>query len=310
MWSFGDDEMGQNGTVTAVSWGPDSNATFAALYPDVILRIGYQKTHSMALATTFDGNYEGSPLIMYKGTYSVSQKANVGNEGPTSANYNVTGYANWPALTSYFDWDQGDPVALDAVLLFDASVQEGDTWQQIRGYYGAQGGLLVGGVPARRMYATYEEDIPNPASNPGAGILNPEPSFTDTAFTLTRLASVAQVRFYTPDSTDPAGNSYPAPLSGQRTYGVKSDYLDPIVDPTVQIGGATLLLEFYGATKIDASSNRSLPNLSFPVVNWTTNIHDCDGFPYIRWRASLRANLSTGFVTKIRSIWIPLVLLP
>ena len=310
MWSFEDAEIGQNGTITVVSWGPDSNATFAALYPDVVLRIGYQKTKSMSLATTFDGNYEGSPLIMYKGPYSVSQKANVGNEGPTSPTYTFTGYANWPELTSFFDWVQGDPTAMDAVLLFDASVQEGDTWQQIRGYYGAQGGLLVGGVPSRRMYATYEEDIPNPTSNPGAGVLNPEPSFTDTAFTLTRLASVAQVRFYTPDSVDPAGNSYPAPLSGQRTFGVKSDYLDPIVDPTIQSGGATVLLEFYGAMALDPASNRTLPNLSFPVRNWTTNIHDCDGFPYIRWRASLRANLSTGFVTKIRSIWIPILLLP
>jgi len=307
MWAFEDTEMGQQGTVTTASWGPDSNQTFAAYYPDVILRIGYQKTHSMSLATTFDGNYEGSPLIMYKGQYSVSQKANVGNEGPGAA---PTGYTNWPKLTSYFDWDQGDPSAADAVLIFDASVQEGDTWQQIRGYFGAQGGLLVSGVPSRRMYATYEEDVPNPVSNLAAGILNPEPSVTDTAFTLTRLFSLAEVRFYTPDSVDPAGNSYPAPLSGQRTFGVKSDYLDPIVDPTVQAGGATVLLEFYGAKALDPTSNRSLPNLSFPVRNWTTNINDCDGFPYIRWRASLRANLSTGAVTKIRSIWIPIILLP
>jgi hypothetical protein len=310
MWAFEDTEMGQNGTVTAVSWGPDSNATFAALYPDVILRIGFQKTASMSLATTFSGNYLGSPLIMYKGKYSVSQKANVGNEGPTSAGYTVTGYVNWPDLTSFFDWDEGDPTAQDVVLVLDASVQEGDTWQQIRGYFGAQGGLLVGGVPSRRMYTTYEDESPNPASNLAAGILNPEPSMTDTAFTITRLASVAQSRFYTPDSVDPAGNSYPAPLSGQRTFGTKSDYLDPILDPTVQSGGAKVVIEFYGATALQAASNRTLPNLSFPIRDWTTNINDCDGFPYIRWRVNLRSNLSTGSVGKLKSVWVPVVLLP
>jgi hypothetical protein len=312
MWSFDDTELGQDGTITVISWGPDSNATFAALYPDVILRLGFQKDASMSLATTFSGNYLGAPLIAYKGPYSVSQVANVGNEGPTSANYPFTGYANWPTLTSFFDWDEGDPSAADSVLIVDASVQEGDTWQQLRGYFGvAPGGFpLISGVPGRRMYTTYEEETPNPPSSFVAGILNPEPSLTDTAFTLTRLASVAQSRFYTPDSVDPAGNAYPAPFSGQRTFGVKSDYLDPIIEPTIQTGGATVLVEFYGATALDPLGARAQPNLAFPVRDWTTNIHDCDGFPYIRWRLSLRANLSTSSIAKVRSVWVPLVLFP
>src|SRR5262249_41194123 len=136
-----------------------SNATFAAQYPDVILRIGFQKNASMSLATTFTGNYLGSPLIVYKGTYSVKQAANVGDRyprppkvnGPAFAGdncpfpppngdidclYVFRGYVDWPTLTSYFDWDPGDPsVTGDRVLVFDASVKEGDTFQQIRGWY-------------------------------------------------------------------------------------------------------------------------------------------------------------------------------
>lgn len=309
MWAFEDGEIGQNGTITVASWGPDSNATFAALYPDVVLRVGVQKTASMSLATTFTGNYLGTPLIMYKGQYSVKQAANVGNEPPGGMGF--TGFANWPTLTSFFEWDEGDPaVALDQVLVFAASVQEGDTWQQIRGWFGATAGLLVQGVPTRRMYATYEEDAPNPASNFAAGILNPEPSITDTAFTITRLKSVGQSRFYTPDSLDPAGISYPAPLSASRTFGTKSDYLAPIIVPTVQAGGAQLLVEFYGARALDAASNRTLPNLAFPVRNWTTNINDCDTFPYLRWRLTLTSNLSTSTVAKVQQIIVPIILLP
>src|SRR5439155_26189371 len=104
-------------------------------------------------------------------------------------------------------------------------VQEGDTFQQIRGWYGVtspNSGILIAGYPTRRMYATYEEDTPNPQSNFGAGILNPEPSWTDTAFTLTKRVSLAQVRFYTPGPSDPAGNAYPPPQSSQTTFGVKS----------------------------------------------------------------------------------------
>lgn len=80
MWAFSDDELGADGSITTVSWGPDSNATFAAQYPDVILRVGFQKSNSLSLAATFSGNYNGSPLIIYKGPYLVNQAANVGNE--------------------------------------------------------------------------------------------------------------------------------------------------------------------------------------------------------------------------------------
>ena len=324
MWAVKDSEMGQNGTVTVASWGPDSNATFAAYYPDVILRIGFQKTHSMSLATTFSGNYNGSPLIVYKGPYSVQQAANVGNEFPQPNNgtgftqlnplYNNTGFVNWPTLSSFFDWDEGDPtVDGDSVLVFDASVQEGDTFQQIRGWYGVtapNSGILISGFDTRRMYATYEEDTPNPASNFAAGIVNPEPSLTDTAFTVTKRVSVAQTLFYTPDNPGIDGVSYPGPQSSLRTFATKSDYLAPVVTPAVQAGGATILMEFQGATAMQASGNRNLINQAFPFTPFTTNVNDCDTYPYIRWRITLTSNLNFNAVAKVDKVIIPIVRLP
>src|SRR5207253_1527967 len=114
------------------------------------------------------------------------------------------------------------------------------------------GGFLIQGFPLRRMYATYEEDVPNPQSN-GATIANPEPSLTDTAFTLVKRVSVAQSLFYTPDNPGVDGLSYAGPQSSARTFATKSDYLSPVLVPSVQAGGATVLVEFQGATALDAA---------------------------------------------------------
>ncbi|MFO0934572.1 MAG: Ig-like domain-containing protein [Planctomycetota bacterium] len=323
MWAFSDDELGADGSITTVSWGPDSNATFAAQYPDVILRVGFQKSNSLSLAATFSGNYNGSPLIIYKGPYSVNQAANVGNEHASVGTppftqltplFNNRGYVNWPALTSFFEWDEGDPaVSGDSALVLDASVKEGDTFQQLRGWFGVTApgsGVLIAGFPTRRMYATYEEDVPNPASNFVAGIINPEPSITDTAFTITKRISIAQSRFYTPANVDAAGNVYPAPYSTQTTFGVKSNYKPAILTPSVQAGGATILVEYQGAFSLDSLSNRTIINVALPSTPFTTNVNDCDGYPYLRWRMTLTSNLISNTVAKLAKISIPVEKLP
>jgi hypothetical protein len=329
MWSFKDLEMGQNGSVTTASWGPDSNATFAAKYPNIIMQIGFQKTASMNLAATFPSNYLGSPLTMYQGEYNVTQSANVGNETgaepvdaagnpatPPSAQlaplYNYWGYTNWPAPTSYFDWNEGDPaIEGDRVLVLDIQAMEGDSWNQFRGWFAFQtptaGGLLIPGEPQRRMLATYDEDTPNPQPNVPLGILNPEPTVQDTAFTITKRVSVGQSRFYTPGPVDDQGNTYPGPYSTQRTRGVESNYLPPILQPPVQPGGATILVEFQGAMSLEEGSARTRINLAQPSTPWTTDIDDVDEFPYIRWRITLTSNLNSNTVGRVESIAVPVL---
>lgn len=369
MWGYSDAEMGQNGTVTTASWGPDSNATFAAQYPDVILRIGFQKTASLSLAATFSGNYLGNPLVFYKGTYSVSQAANVGNQEPiidptqpytnlggppggcapaVSVNvgdprygcyspaapgpacisgttpppnlinmmdclYIYTGYVDWPAPQAYFDWDEGDPnTTNDVVMVWDNSCQEGDIFQAFRLWFGVtapNSGIPISGFPLRRMYATYEEDTPNPQSNFAAGIQNPEFSVTDNAFTFTKRVSVGQIRFFTPGPGDPALNPT-TQISATNTFGVKSDYLPAIVTPAVQAGGATELVEYQGASALDPTGNRSKINAAFPFTPWTSAVNDCDTYPYLRWRCTLTSNLLSLKVAKVSSIVVPVVQLP
>ncbi|MCC7136936.1 MAG: Ig-like domain-containing protein [Planctomycetes bacterium] len=323
MWACDDIEMGANGSVTTISWGPDSNATFAASYPDVELRLGFQKSNSLSLSTTFTSNFLGTPLICYKGSYAVAQAANVGNEytpAPNTVPYAqmqpllLTGYVNWPAPTSFFDWDQGDPnVDHDSVMLLDANVAEGNTFQQIRGWFGVtapNSGVLLGGFPLRRMYATFGEDSPNPQSNFVAGIINPEPSWTDNAFTITKRVSFAQCRFYTPSASDPAGNAYPPPYSTQTTFGVKSNYEDAILTPALQSGGAQVLVEYQGAMGVDTTSNRTKANPALASTPFTTSVDDCDGYPYIRWRITLTSNLISNTVARLSSIVIPIERLP
>lgn len=324
MWAFDDSEMGRSGSVTDVAWGPDSNGTFAATYDNVILRMGFQKDTSLSLGTSFTGNYDGSPAVVFNGEYNVSQMGNVGdtpghpvtmhqggyqqNPGCTTpANWNsplytATGFYSWPALTNFFEWDDGVAgIEGDSVFLFDASVVEGDNWQQIRAWFGSTfpcSGVLIGGFPQRRLYATYEENTANPTENFPLGILNPEPTVMDTCFTVTKRVSFAQSIFYYE-----SGNAIQA--SNGNTFGENSDYLPAEITPAVQAGGATVEIEFQGATLVEDDQITLIE--SAPFTEWTRNIDDCDGFPKIRYRLSLISNLVSGEVAEVTQVRIPIV---
>ncbi len=349
MYAFDDGDVGQSGTITDIAWGPDSNQTFAAKYPSLIIRLGYQKSSTLSLSQTFSSNYAGSPLIVYQGAYDVAQKTDVGNvdlppsqylpaalggtapftnpvqnapcpqgvppNGELQCLFNYSGYYPYPKLTSNFDWDEGDPLVTgDSILLLDVSVQEGDTWQQIRtwfGYASPASTNLIPGYPKRRLLSTYEQDGMNPPENVLANVFNPEPAICDTALTLTKRVSLAQSRFYTPLVGDPGG-PYPGGVdaSAQTTYGTKSDYFPAVITPEVQKGGATVLIEYQGCTAIQTGSNRATLNAAMTSTPWTTNVNDCDRYPYLRWRLTLTSNLASGAVPKITSVVIPIQQLP
>ena len=143
LWAFPASKIGARGAITAAAWGPDSNATFAAFYPNVKLRAGYQKQDQLSLSPSFSGNYQGQPAVLYSGSYSVQQTANVGNPpgeplipylgtpqagaacagNPSSVNpgwnaplFDFTGWYDWPQLTTFFEWDpQGSPTTSSRV---------------------------------------------------------------------------------------------------------------------------------------------------------------------------------------------------
>lgn len=312
MYSFSDTVIGAKGSITAVAWGPDSNATFQATYPDCKLRMGYQKASSLSLSPTFSGNYEGQPTIVYNGEYTVQQAANVGNTpghpawphvggyqqnpgctgiaaGWNSPLFSATGFYPYPDLSNFFEWDPGD-LALqnDRVLIFDASISEGDGFQQVRSWFGVGfpcQGVLIGGLPLQRLYSTYEDDEPNPADNPFAGVQNPEQSVTDTCFTITRRVSIGQSIFWT---------------SG---FGTNTDYRDPVMVPSVQPGGALVIVEYQGADAVEP--DMVTVNQAAPFTGWVQDIHDCDGHTHIRWRLSLVSNLISNTVARVRGFIVP-----
>jgi hypothetical protein len=184
----------------------------------------------------------------------------------------------------------------------------------MRGWYAIYGGGagLIGGYPARRLYAEAEGTTANPQTNLAAfpaAIINPEPSLTDTAFTLTRRVSVAQTQFYTPPATDPAGNAYPLPRSTQNTFGVKSNYLPAQLTPAIQAGGAQIVMEFQAAMGLELNSRVNI-NQILPFTPFTTDINDCDTFPYVRWRMTLISNLVSNKTARIASVVLPIIQLP
>ena len=83
-----------------------------------------------------------------------------------------------------------------------------------------------------------------------------------------------------------------------------------MVTPAVQAGGATILMEFQGATAMDASGTRNKINQAYPFTPFTTNVNDCDTYPYIRWRVTLTSNLNFNAVAKVDKIIIPIVRIP
>ncbi len=321
MWSYSDTEIGAPGSVTAIGWGPDSNATFAAFHQQIIMRMGFQEGNSMTLGTSFSGNYAGgADAILYNGSYSIVQAANHGNtpghpvtphQGPyldnfgctspnmtSIANWNLplfsaTGFYGWPELTQFFEWDAGDEnVDNDSVLIFDVSVTEGDSFQQFRAWFGVTfpcSGVLITGFPGRRLYATFEEDQANPTTNLTAGILNPEPTIMDMCFTITKRVSVAQSTFY------------PAAV----TFGPNTDYRPAELSPQVQVGGAQLVVEFQGAEIVDMD-NITI-NAAGQSTGWTQDIDDLDGMDRVRWRVFLIANLEELTLARLVQLRIPMV---
>lgn len=321
MLAIEDTEMGPNGSITAAGWGPDSNATFAAIYPTVFLRAGYQKNQSLSLSPSFSGNYDGKATVLYSGSYQVGQAQNVGNTvdsggdpggytigpiGTCAAGHNAplwdfTGFEPWPEFNTFFEWDQGDPnVPGDSIFLWDASVSEGDTWQQLRGWFGATfpcSGWVIPGFPGRRLYGVFEGETPNPPSN-GYSIINPEPSITDTSFTITKRVSQAQTLFYT-------DASHPDPSSA-TTFGADSDYLPIELTPPVQSGGTLVQVEFQAAHACD-EDRRTINVGPGPATDWVKDINECDGYECIRWRMFLVSNLISNTRARLLRVVLPVI---
>ncbi len=88
-------------------------------------------------------------------------------------------------------------------------------------------------------------------------------------------------------------------------YKAESDspvFLEPILAPTEQPPGTEAAVTYQGAID-DGAGNPDLTVLS----TWTDDATDLDGYEYIRFQASFKANLGTGIGPKISEIVIPYI---
>jgi len=272
-------ELGGNGTIIRAAWGPDSDAIFAATYPNTIVRVGHHKggtpLSNGGLFSQFD--VDGYVQVAGPLTYQVGQAANLG--GPTG----FDGYYDWPSFQTFFDFDGIND------LLVDIEAQEGNTYQGIRTFLAVSqlpGGAVcdcvtifggqcnvAAGSPFRQGDTVWGSDILNPS--PSAAIANPAPFVNVMEFELAKLRSDAQSLWYDSLVEDP-------------------DYLTPILTPIVQPGGSSIEITWSGS--VDGITED---------VPFTSNINACDGLQYIRFHTVMRSNIFTGGRPRIDRMEIP-----
>ena len=269
-------ELGARGTIIRVAWGPDSDATFAATYEDVIMRLGHKKGDTSlttgSLTAQFD--VDGFVTVVNLVDYLVPQAANTGG-GLINDHF-----LDWPELESFFEFDGVNDV------IVDIEAKEGNTFQTFRtflsltqvfgvcscsSFAGCQPDNSIG---QRQADSTYGADFLNPSPIP-LTVANPAPFVHVMEFELAKLRSDAQSSYYNTKTPEP-------------------DYLTPILNPLVQAAGATVSMTYSG------SIDGILEDVAF-----TPNVDDVDDHQYIRFHVIMRANLFTGGRPRLALIEIP-----
>ena len=273
-------ELGASGTVIRAAWGPDSDAVFAATYPDVIMYMGHKQAATSLAPGSFFAQFDVNGFVTVVNTtdYVVPQAADI-NGGMLN-----DGYLDWPAMESFFDYDGVND------LLLDIRAKEGNTFQTFRtflslsnffgtcscfNFFGCAPNNSIG---LRQADTTYSGDSHNPPGSAAAGVANPAPFIHIMQFELAKLLSIATSFYYDSLDDDP-------------------DYLAPILNPVVQPGGSTLTLFWSGSD-----------DGMMEVVPFTQNINDIDGHKYIRFMAIMRSNLFTKDRPRLNLIEIPVIL--
>jgi hypothetical protein len=283
------EELQGDGTIVRAAWGPDSDATFAATYDDVIVRFGHHRAGTGLYVNTFDSQYDvdGFVTAASKVLYSVPQASDV-----NGGNIN-DGYLDWPDLDTFFDYNGVDG------LIIDVEARMGTTWQQFRTFIGVRGGgagvcsctnfMGCRADPSlgwRQLTSTYGGKEADPQNSPtGLGIFNPGPFVHVMQFELAKLRSDAQSLFYNSGTDAP-------------------DYVRPIISPNVQPGGASVSFTWQGSNDGVNPAPEFWDDEAGEYV-WAENINACDGFRYIRFHAILHANLFTGARPIVQLVEIP-----
>jgi hypothetical protein len=281
-------DVAEAGAITAVGWGPSSNALFGANYPEVTVGLGH--TSNTALVADFASNVNvGSLVQVYRGQYLVPQAKNINGiplgtdpvnaNGVTqdvgSAGYVAgvngppTGYWLWPQFTTPFEWNAQNN------LVFDAAVQPGPTCQILRCGFVAFGTPF----PNRRAIGT---------------------SYTAQSADFVLETSVYDIMFRKRRRTTRATSLWYELSSDTPTFGT------PIYSPVSQPGGVTVLLELEGADgKADPlNPGGYIPNTA-TATGFTTDLTQIDGHRFFRFRVTMIANLASSQTARMTSVQFP-----
>jgi len=267
--SYSQEDLGSEGSITEMAWGPEQNALFAATYPNIQLRLAHLGNSSGVLTTTFDDNFpDGKPLPHFDGQYSVPQRANINPPGTDD------GHWPYPQLTTPFDYN-----GINAVV-FEVLCSPGNTCQTSRIWFN---GAVASNI-RRHTLATSREAEKDDWTITGGQ--TPHVVY-DMRITKRRRVTKAQSLWY--ESRSAAAN-----------------YADPIVTPPTQSGGATYVLEFQGA---DGEADPFTPGQFRPdplsETVWSTNVNTVDLKRFIRFRFTLNANLNSDTVPRVTSVIVP-----
>ncbi|MEE8106581.1 MAG: Ig-like domain-containing protein [Planctomycetota bacterium] len=267
-------ELGPAGTVIRAAWGPDSDALFAATYPQVIVKMGHKIAGTSFAQGSFDAQFDvdGFVVLADVDNYKVPQAADVDGNG-----IKQTGYLDWPEFDRFFDYNGTDD------LILDVEATEGTTWQQFRTFIAASGGppcdcrflacIANTSIGLRLMDTVFGGDTQNPTNTPG--FPNPLGAVDVIQLEIASLLSIGQSLYYDTNEVDPT-------------------YLNPIIVPVVQAGGSTVVMRY------SASADGLLEDVPF-----TTNISAADGFRFLRFQAEMRSNIFTSARPRVANIDIP-----
>jgi hypothetical protein len=271
-------DVGERAAIVSMGWGPSSNALFGSSHSEITLKLGH--TSNTALVADFPSNINvGNPVQVYKGGYSIPQAKNIqpsdGVDGsgitrdPTAGQ--PKGYWPWPAFTTPFEWNGLNN------LVFDAACLPGPTCQIIRGSF------VPAGIPfpnRRAVAADYQSST---------ATFTVDQVVLDTRIQKRRRTTYATSLWYELASDTP-------------------QFAAPIVSPSAQPGGVTVVVELEGAHgKADPlNPGGFIPNTA-TATGWVpvSDVSTIDGHRFFRFRIAMIANLNTGQSARVSSVQVP-----
>ncbi len=271
-------ELGGSGTIIRAAWGPSGDTTTASTYDRVIIRIGHKRSGTNLTTGAFSAEFDVDSFVtVVDDQYSLSQ-ANDVNGGNRN-----DGYVDWPQFQQNFVFNGTDD------LIFDVSALEGTASQSFRTFFAVTAtpvcscGLLFAGSTAcplndsiglRQKVGVFGSESLNPTAVVN-GLPNPRPAVHVMQFEIAQLVTIGTSLYYDTGEAAP-------------------DYLDEVVGPLVQPCGASVRLRW------GASSDGIVDDV--PLGD---SIHLCDGFRFVRFEATLEANLATQSRARLQVVEIP-----